>query len=104
LIPGAIAYVQEKTERKVKRAPTELEKSAFAALADKLETMDDGLDGEAYQFEVYEIGKSFGFDPLRSWFQAIYEVLFGDSQGPRFGSFIAAYGRARSIELLRSAT
>lgn len=104
LIPGAIAYValQEQTKPKTKRAPTEVEAAAFTALADKLETMADGLDGEAYQFEVYEIGKSFGFDPLRSWFQAIYEVLFGDSQGPRFGSFIAAYGRERSIALLRT--
>ena len=30
-----------------------------------------------------------GFDPLRAWFAAIYEVLLGAKQGPRFGGFIA---------------
>ena len=101
LVPGVIAYVNDQGEKKTGRAPTELEVTAFTALADKLETMPDDLNGEEYQFWVYEIGKQYGFRPLRSWFQSIYEVLFGDEQGPRFGSFIAAYGRERSIALLR---
>ena len=33
-----------------------------------------------------------GFEPLRDWFKALYEVLLGQSQGPRFGGFIALYG------------
>jgi lysyl-tRNA synthetase, class I len=33
-----------------------------------------------------------GFEPLRDWFSALYEVLLGASQGPRFGGFIALYG------------
>ena len=42
---------------------------------------------------VYEVGKTNVFaDNLRDWFRAIYEVLLGQSQGPRFGSFIALYG------------
>jgi lysyl-tRNA synthetase class 1 len=48
---------------------------------------------EELQTIVYEIGKTHGFaDKLRDWFKAIYEVLLGQSQGPRFGSFIALYG------------
>lgn len=106
LVPKVVAYVAklEEKEPRQRRAPTEQETAAFNALADKLATMDDGLDGEAYQFEVYEVGKAFGFDPLRAWFQGLYEVLFGDSQGPRFGTFISAYGRERTIGLLRRAT
>ena len=43
---------------------------------------------------VYEAGKENGYakEDLRQWFQAIYEVLLGSSQGPRFGSFIELYG------------
>jgi len=42
---------------------------------------------------VYEAGKSHGFaDNLRLWFGAIYEVLLGQSQGPRFGGFVELYG------------
>jgi lysyl-tRNA synthetase class 1 len=102
LVPGVIAYVREHVERKPRRPPTEYEARAFSELADTLENLSDELDGEGYQWHVYEIGKSFMFEPLRDWFKAIYEVYFGDEQGPRFGSFIAAYGRERSIELLRS--
>ena len=42
---------------------------------------------ETIQNEVYEAGKDAGFEPLRAWFPALYEVLLGQSQGPRFGSF-----------------
>ena len=103
LIPGAISYAQAYILKNRKtRAPTDLEHKAFLALADKLETMADGLPPEIYQTEVYAIGKDFEFTPLRAWFQGLYEVLFGDSQGPRFGSFIAAYGREETIKLLRA--
>jgi lysyl-tRNA synthetase class 1 len=101
LLPGVIAFIQEQTPPKTRRAPKDVDKAAFAELATILETMEDGLDAEAYQFQVYEVGKRH-YEPLRDWFKAIYEVLFGDEQGPRFGTFIAAYGRARTIELLRS--
>ncbi|MEO0830861.1 MAG: lysine--tRNA ligase, partial [Pseudomonadota bacterium] len=49
-------------------------------------------DPEALQSEVFAVGKAHGFDPLRAWFSALYEVLLGASQGPRFGGFIALYG------------
>lgn len=101
-VEGAVAYVREHVEKGSRRDPTALETAAFRALIWQLEQMEDGLDGEAYQFHIYEIGKQFQFEPLRNWFKAIYEVLFGDEQGPRFGTFIAAYGRERTIELLRS--
>ncbi len=29
--------------------------------------------------------RRMSFEPLRDWFQALYEVLLGQSQGPRFG-------------------
>ena len=29
---------------------------------------------------------------VRDWFKALYEVLFGQSAGPRFGSFAAIFG------------
>ena len=40
------------------------------------------------------------FDPLRGWFTALYEVLLGASQGPRFGGFIALYGVDETIALI----
>jgi lysyl-tRNA synthetase class 1 len=52
----------------------------------------DWHDDEFLQSIVFAIGKTHGFDPLRSWFSGLYEVLLGASQGPRFGGFIALYG------------
>ena len=43
------------------------------------------------------------FDPLREWFTALYEVLLGASQGPRFGGFIALYGIEETIQLIEKA-
>ena len=59
---------------------------------------------EELQNIVYETGKSHGFaDKLRAWFQAIYEVLLGQSQGPRFGSFIELYGVPETRNLIAKA-
>ena len=55
------------------------------------------------QNEVYAAGKAAGFEPLRDWFQALYEVLLGQSQGPRFGSFAAIFGLDRTIALIERA-
>ena len=57
------------------------------------------MDSEALQGEVYACGRD-RFDPLRDWFSAIYEILLGASQGPRFGGFIALYGIEETIELI----
>jgi lysyl-tRNA synthetase class 1 len=51
---------------------------------------------------VFAVGKNHGFENLRDWFQAIYEVLLGASQGPRFGGFIALYGVDETIALIEA--
>jgi lysyl-tRNA synthetase class 1 len=50
------------------------------------------VPAEEIQTEVYAVGKEHGFEPLRDWFTALYEVLLGQTQGPRFGSFVELYG------------
>jgi lysyl-tRNA synthetase class 1 len=85
------------------RAPSEPERVAFAALAQALAALPDGADAEVYQNAVYEVGKAHGFAALRDWFKALYQVLFGQDQGPRMGSFVALYGRAETIDLVRRA-
>lgn len=87
-------------DRKI-RQPTEQEAQAFNDLANRFEAMMPTMSAEDYQFQVYEVGKAHGFDPLRSWFQALYECLLGSSDGPRFGAFTAAYGLTNTVKLLR---
>ncbi|MGI9423864.1 MAG: lysine--tRNA ligase, partial [Hyphomicrobiaceae bacterium] len=75
------------------RRPTAEENAALEVLGARLATAEPNASAEDLQAIVYEVGKQNGFaDNLRDWFKAIYEVLLGQSQGPRFGSFIALYG------------
>ncbi|MGD9786018.1 MAG: lysine--tRNA ligase [Hyphomicrobiaceae bacterium] len=76
------------------RQPTDAERAALAALDSVLAAAPKDANAELLQNAVYETGKSNGYtkETLRQWFQAIYEVLLGASQGPRFGSFIELYG------------
>jgi lysyl-tRNA synthetase class 1 len=104
LIGHALVYYEDFVRpAKQYRCPSEKERAALLALAEALEGADPKADAESLQNIVYEIGKSHGFEPLRDWFRAIYEVLFGESQGPRFGSFVALYGVAQSIGMIEGA-
>ncbi len=87
---------------KVYRAPSDLEREALSGLRDQLLAYDGPLEDEALQSLVFACGRE-RFDPLRDWFKAIYEVLLGASQGPRFGGFIALYGVAETAALIKAA-
>ncbi len=84
---------------RVYRMPTEKEREALEALRAALAAYDGPVEDEALQSVVYAIGRE-RFDPLRDWFRALYEVLLGASQGPRFGGFIALYGVDETIALI----
>ena len=84
------------------RAPTEVEREALQTLRAELAAYNGPLEDEALQSVVYAVGRD-RFDPLRNWFTALYEVLLGASQGPRFGGFIALYGVDETIALIDAA-
>ena len=85
---------------RVFRLPSDMERAAMVDLRGRLAVWDGGLDGEALQTMVFAVGTEHGFAPLRDWFTALYEVLLGASQGPRFGGFIGLYGVDETIALL----
>ncbi|MEM8877210.1 MAG: lysine--tRNA ligase, partial [Pseudomonadota bacterium] len=93
LVDYAIAYFHDFVKpAKSFRAPDARERKALMELDDAFAALPADSDGETIQNEVYRIGRDNGFEPLRDWFKAIYQVLFGQDQGPRFGSFVAIYG------------
>jgi lysyl-tRNA synthetase, class I len=86
------------------RPPTDRERAAFTDLLSRLKALPpDCESGEIIQNEVYAAGKAALYEPLRDWFAALYEVLLGQSQGPRFGSFAAIFGLERTIGLIERA-
>lgn len=68
-----------------------------------LELLPTDATSEVIQSEVYMVGREHGYENLREWFRVLYEVLFGQSQGPRMGSFISLYGLPESAALIRQA-
>jgi lysyl-tRNA synthetase class 1 len=104
LVDYALRYYEDFVRpQKNYRAPNEKENAALADLAARLDALGDERDGAAIQNLVYEIGKAHSFEPLRAWFGALYETLFGQSAGPRFGSFTALFGCAQTAALIRRA-
>jgi len=101
LVGHAIAYYRDFVKpAKQYRPATEMEKTALRDLLETLSSLDSGADAEAIQTEVYEVGKRHPFEDLKSWFKALYEILLGQPQGPRMGSFFALYGLEESKALL----
>jgi lysyl-tRNA synthetase class 1 len=102
LVGYALRYYEDFVKpTKQYRPPTDKERAALEDLASVLEKFGGERDAEKVQFEVYEVGKRHRFEPLRDWFKAIYEVLFGQTQGPRFGSFAALFGCAQTAKMIR---
>ena len=100
----AVRYYEDFVKpAKVYRAPSDQEHAALTDLAGRLSAVDaaQATDGEALQTLIFSVGKDHDFENLRDWFKAIYEVCLGQSQGPRFGSFVAIYGPENTAQLIK---
>jgi lysyl-tRNA synthetase class 1 len=102
LVGYAIKYFNDviKAQKKYK-IPNESEKLALEALVKTLEKCTDEMSPEDIQTLIYSTGKENGYaENLRDWFKLIYEVVFGDENGPRMGFFISFFGVKETTELL----
>ncbi|MDD9729588.1 lysine--tRNA ligase [Mameliella sp. AT18] len=97
----AVKYYEDFVKpTKVFRAPDAKERAAMEDLAAQLGAHEGATDDETLQSLVFAVGKAHEFENLRDWFKALYEVLLGQSQGPRFGGFIALYGVDETVALI----
>ncbi|GAB1479377.1 lysine--tRNA ligase [Paracoccaceae bacterium] len=97
----ALRYFSDKiAPTRVFRLPSDKERAAISDLRARLVAFEGPADDEALQNICYAVGKDHGFEPLRDWFKALYEVLLGASEGPRFGGFIALYGLNETVALI----
>lgn len=106
LVSYAIAYFNDFVlPQKTYRLPAEAERPALESLKAGLEKCGQGASAEDLQSLVYEIGKANEdtFPGLRDWFKALYQILLGQDQGPRMGSFIALYGVEETLVLINRA-
>jgi lysyl-tRNA synthetase class 1 len=104
LVSYAVTYYQEMIRPgKSYRAPNDAEITALQDLDSRLESLASDAAAEDIQSAVFAVGKDAGYEPLRDWFSCLYQVLLGQNEGPRMGSFIKLYGVAETRALIRSA-
>ena len=102
LIGYAIKYFNDviKLQKKYKK-PDISEKLALEALVKTLNDCNDEMLPEDIQTLIYSTGKENGYsENLRDWFKLIYEVVFGDENGPRMGFFISFFGVKETKKLI----
>jgi lysyl-tRNA synthetase class 1 len=99
------------------RSPSTAERAALLDLRDALAQLPAQATAEAIQEMVYEIGRREPFldktgkintkdgkpGVSLEWFNMLYQVLLGQEKGPRFGSFVAAYGITDTIAMIDGA-
>jgi len=103
LIEYAIKYFNDviKVNKKYKEPDSE-EKKALEALVLMLDKCTDEMQPEEIQTQIYSVGKENGYkENLRDWFKLIYEVVFGDENGPRMGFFISFFGVRETQKLIK---
>ena len=104
LIEYAIKYFNDVIKlKKIYKKPNDDEKIALEALIKVLKKCDDSMNPEDIQTNIYTVGKENGYkENLREWFKLIYEVVFGDENGPRMGFFISFFGVQETTELIKN--
>tara|TARA_B100000131_G_scaffold239901_1_gene232155 strand:- start:98 stop:718 length:621 start_codon:yes stop_codon:yes gene_type:complete len=103
LIGYAIKYFNDVIKKNKKyKIPNENEKKALTALVQMLDKCDEEMKPEDIQTFIYTVGKENGYkDNLRDWFKLIYEVVFGDENGPRMGFFISFFGVKETQQVIK---
>jgi lysyl-tRNA synthetase class 1 len=118
LISYAVRYFRDFVRpAKRYRAPDEVERDALQKLEEMLAALSDDASAEAIQAALYDVARKFsryqdmkakGATPERpgvsnDFFNMLYQVLLGESRGPRFGSFVALYGVGETRALIDQA-
>ena len=104
LVECSINYYQDFVkDNKSYSVPTEIQRTALQDLFEELSKLSGNEDAVKIQEIVFEVGKKYPFEDLKSWFHTLYTTLFGQESGPRMGSFIALYGINETKDLIKEA-
>lgn len=82
--------------------PSKDHKELLQKILSMLEGAEESATAEEIQSSIYSIGMEAGFENLREYFKLLYQILLGQEQGPRLGSFIKLFGINKTKELIQS--
>jgi lysyl-tRNA synthetase, class I len=118
MVDYAIHYFRDFVlPHKMFREPSGSERAALIDLRDALAQLPATASAQQIQEVVYEVGRREPFldrsgriktrdgkpGVTLDWFNMLYQVLLGQEKGPRFGSFVALYGVANTIDMIDGA-
>jgi lysyl-tRNA synthetase, class I len=81
--------------------PDDKHKKILEQILQMLDGISNEIEAERVQEKLYEIGTNAGYENLRDYFKDLYQILLGQSEGPRLGSFIKLFGINETKELIR---
>ncbi len=118
LVGYAVRYFKDFVKpAKQYRLADDVERAALETLSKALGDLPAQASAEDIQTMLYDVARPIpryqnpnakGATPERpgvsnAWFNTLYELLLGDAQGPRFGSFVSIYGIPETRELIAKA-
>lgn len=80
--------------------PNDKQKELLKQIHAMLAEVKDEETGEEIQTKIYAIGTAANYENLRDFFQELYQILLGQTQGPRLGSFFKLYGIGATMSLI----
>ena len=103
LIEGVIHYYTEYyMPNKVEESPDGTHDEGlreFYETLKKLSINGSNLDADQIQSIAFQTAKSYDYE-MKEWFKYLYQVLLGQSTGPKIGSFIALIGIRKALDRL----
>jgi len=82
--------------------PNARQKELLSQIVNMLKDLSGQESGEEIQNNIYAIGRDAGYENLRDFFKDLYQILLGQTEGPRLGSFFKLYGIENTIKLIAS--
>ena len=104
LISKGINYFNDFIKPSLKfKKPNQDEFQIIKNVLNKIESIHKDSTADEFQTAIFSVGKeSIYKDDIKDFFKLIYEVVFGQDNGPRLGSFIKIYSKEKTINLINS--
>ncbi|WP_250311778.1 lysine--tRNA ligase [Rickettsia endosymbiont of Oedothorax gibbosus] len=80
--------------------PNVQQKVILQEISTMLSALPVDSTSEQIQEKIYDIGNNHGYHNLRDYFKELYQILLGQTEGPRLGSFFKLFGIQDTINLI----
>ncbi len=81
--------------------PNDAQKNILNQVVQMLSCVSNDESSEEIQNKLYTIGMEANYENLRDFFKELYQIIIGQTQGPRLGSFFKLYGVENTINLIK---